>query len=275
MPYCPKCGNEVVEQNRYCPKCGAKISIAFERPVENIKEPERIFVYKPQEGNSVERKAQSLNWFQRHLNWTVVLTAIGTTAVVFGLSIFFAVTVPNAPDELYFPLFIIPLVVIMPVAGWALKRKNRSLWWLLILFIPFGWIVYLCLENRRYLLERGDELRSSYLAYYEELTKLMVFQTNEADLYNNVLVKHGYSTAYDMHAMRELVKASRRLANSALELNRRVAHLPSLPDEINRVRFSWQKAFDDYSAWAQAQAASTDALADGRRPMTKRVREYY
>jgi hypothetical protein len=44
---------------------------------------------------------------------------------------------------------IITIAVITPVWWWALRRKNRSLWWIpLGLFVPFGWIVLLCLENR-------------------------------------------------------------------------------------------------------------------------------
>ena len=41
------------------------------------------------------------------------------------------------------------LVVLSLIWGWALRRKNRSLWWLLLgIFVPFGFIVLLCLENK-------------------------------------------------------------------------------------------------------------------------------
>jgi len=40
-------------------------------------------------------------------------------------------------------------VIAMAVVGtWGLRQKNRSLWWLLLV-IPFGWIPYVCLKNKR------------------------------------------------------------------------------------------------------------------------------
>lgn len=35
------------------------------------------------------------------------------------------------------------------VWGWALRKKNRSLWWLLLgMLVPFGWIALLSLDDR-------------------------------------------------------------------------------------------------------------------------------
>ena len=52
-------------------------------------------------------------------------------------------------DTLFVTGVVIALAILIPVWGWALRRKNRSLWWLpLGLFVPFGFIVLLCLENR-------------------------------------------------------------------------------------------------------------------------------
>jgi len=45
--------------------------------------------------------------------------------------------------------FVVYLAVLVPAWGWVLRRKNRSLWWLLLaLFVPFGWIAMFVLENR-------------------------------------------------------------------------------------------------------------------------------
>lgn len=84
-----------------------------------------------------------MNWFQRHLNWIVVLFSIVANLVWV-----------NTKDPLSF-WFIGFLVATPFVCGWALKQKGRSLWHLLILFLPFGWIWFLCLENRRQQLVTG------------------------------------------------------------------------------------------------------------------------
>lgn len=261
MRYCPNCGNEVTGQDKFCRNCGAEIS---KTSVDSGR------------AKSVHYEAQRLNWAQRHLNWTVVLTAIAANAIAFAVSVWLLMVDPTSPDSvLNIIYFAIVAGIVLPVGAWALRRKYRSLWWLLILFVPFGWIAFLCLENRRFLLEHGDEFRSSYLAYYEELAKLTIFQTKEADLFNSILMKYGYSTSYDRQAVNELARAAQRLLNSTTELNRRAAKLPPLPDEISRLRSFWRKTFNDYLAWSQAQAASIEAMAEGRKPMTKRVRELF
>jgi len=49
--------------------------------------------------------------------------------------------------------FIVNLAVLFPVAAWSLKKKSRSLWNLLLLIVPFGLIIFLCLENRSELID--------------------------------------------------------------------------------------------------------------------------
>ena len=94
-----------------------------------------------------------MNWFQRHLNWTVVLAAVAGYAIAVGAGFTIESLNPSAPDEAFLGIFFIPLAILLPVAGWALKQKGRSLGWLGIFFVPFGWIFFLCLENRRRLAE--------------------------------------------------------------------------------------------------------------------------
>jgi len=36
----------------------------------------------------------------------------------------------------------------LPVLGWTIKQKKRSLWWILITLIPFGWIGFLFLSDK-------------------------------------------------------------------------------------------------------------------------------
>ena len=100
----------------------------------------------------VTRPATSTDssWFQRHLNWTMVLVFLGALLINFVVGLI--VTSAN-PFVHYSDLealgFVIGLAILIPGWGWALKKKNRSLWWLLMgLFVPFGFIVLLCLENK-------------------------------------------------------------------------------------------------------------------------------
>lgn len=91
-----------------------------------------------------------MSWFERHLNWTMVLGFVGTYLASFVAGFMIAVADPTVSDDVLFVIgIIVSLAVLIPVWGWALRRKGRSLWWLLLgLFVPFGFIGLLCLENR-------------------------------------------------------------------------------------------------------------------------------
>ena len=97
------------------------------------------------------------NWFERHLNWTAVLTWIALypigyfTGVI--LNMVFIATNPMMDENTLFNVsliisFMVSATWLLPTNGWILKKKNRSFWHLLWPFVPFGWIVFLMLENR-------------------------------------------------------------------------------------------------------------------------------
>lgn len=116
-----------------------------------------------------------MNWFQRHLNWTVILsflvycliinviilfrispeeplmTSIGDMRYLLGvLAVSTAIPlVVTSLGHFYFLYdFLIPAILFLIVCGWVLHQKNRSLWWLsLPFFIPLGWIAVLCLRS--------------------------------------------------------------------------------------------------------------------------------
>ena len=125
------------------------------------------------------------NWFGEHLNWTMVIGLLGaclafsiiSTAalsyhtylefaafgMLFGMSVAsivgatiyvvvvaIEVMVYGGLIELVVMGIIITLAIIILVWRFALRRKNRSLWWIpLGIFVPFGWIVLLCLKNKK------------------------------------------------------------------------------------------------------------------------------
>lgn len=74
--------------------------------------------------------------------------------IAFILAFWFGFTFSDLPSKtlegagVFIAYITIPIVNSL-IVGWVLRQKNRSLWWLLMwLFVPFGGIVILCLENR-------------------------------------------------------------------------------------------------------------------------------
>lgn len=97
-----------------------------------------------------ERPAEpGKGWFQRHLNWTAVMIWV----LLLPLSVVIA-DIIGIPIDII--ILAVPILIILPLTGWALKQKNRSLWWLLLFIIPFLWLVYLGLENRSQIPELAE-----------------------------------------------------------------------------------------------------------------------
>lgn len=187
---CPSCGYENSQDARYCGMCQVSFAKANTEPERS--DPLSGLRSEPsQEAKKVVQKIlrsqpKGLNWFQRHLNWTWVLPqlVLYVVAMVVGFSfIMSAVGAARSPTESSFMLpftglllwfgLIIPLLMMAAqfgIGAWVLKRKERSLLWLLIFLIPAGayilntflgfvagvvvWIVFLRLENRNF----GPEL---------------------------------------------------------------------------------------------------------------------
>lgn len=84
------------------------------------------------------------DWFERHLNWTLVFGLIGLQ-VVNGIIEWLALRVPVFDKLLSLGGSIIPLIVELVlwlfglvVTWWYLGRKKRSKWYLLLLLVPWG-----------------------------------------------------------------------------------------------------------------------------------------
>ena len=89
-----------------------------------------------------------LTWFQRNLHWTLVLAVIGGNLLLFIVGF---LARPLSIDA-YMWLMIVGSLLVFAFQGyvgfWVCSRKERSFWWMLLFYIPFGWIVLLRLDDR-------------------------------------------------------------------------------------------------------------------------------
>ena len=121
MKYCPSCGKAGIEGMKFCPQCGQRLT-----------------------GFSSEEKQRSVpilevppkdkSWFQRHLNWAWVFAYLIWLPLNLSYNI-----VPQ----------VIGAIFLLFVSGWVIKKKGRSLWW--ILLTPF--FSPLWLKNERIVTE--------------------------------------------------------------------------------------------------------------------------
>jgi hypothetical protein len=90
------------------------------------------------------------NWFERHLNWTLVLGALAINfAVVFFVFVLAVIGRHFLTSKEIIIVFLILYLVLTAIhTGWYLRKKKRSLFWILMWFVPFGEIFLLCLTNR-------------------------------------------------------------------------------------------------------------------------------
>jgi hypothetical protein len=90
------------------------------------------------------------NWFERHLKWTLF---VGTFVIDLAVSIVFLLVLFGLPDsrivgEMGIVFFILYFVLTSIHVGWYLRKKKRSLFWIIVWFVPVGWIIILCLTNK-------------------------------------------------------------------------------------------------------------------------------
>ena len=278
-----------------------------------------------------------MNWFERHLNWTLVLLCYVGSFVALGAGYAVALIFAGGTEYAGFVMALIGypmfLAVYIGVARWYLKKKGLSYWhlaWLAppivgicmsimdfpsYLIVPVffvGYIFLLTLNNvgeasnrdkstvnggvryeelqeqgwinKQRLVQTTDQvqemnnateydIRQQCLAYYQEELNFKAFQEKEADLYNEAVVKYGMSVGTDDRAAKEMLRATKRLVESANEILRRRSQMAGVPDMASATYFAWQTTYSDYLAWASAQAAAVSAVAKGMVPHGKRVQE--
>ncbi|MFC2044285.1 hypothetical protein ACFLT8_03710 [Chloroflexota bacterium] len=108
-----------------------------------------------------------MNWFERHLNWTLI--------IIFLLTLLFVYFASFAEDSsIMFYTFVAHCVIITGTCDWVLERKGRSRWDLtyLILIYPLGIITVMLRSNKRDEISRKVQLSdtpSTILATNETL----------------------------------------------------------------------------------------------------------
>lgn len=161
MKYCPNCGKAGIEAMKFCPQCGEGLAGP------NLEDKQRS-IPKP------EAPPKERSWFERHLNWTMVLAWIGSYLVIYLVWFLAILADPNiSEDALMAMYFIIPLVLGVVVGQWVLRKKNRSLAWLLICWTWF----FLLIENHSFMRDEHGRTAADY-------DKLIELDPDNADAYH-------------------------------------------------------------------------------------------
>ncbi len=133
MPFCSNCGKEVSEDTKFCPQCG--------KPLTDTHSEQAAIsaLYKEVSG---AKQRTHINWFERHLNWTMVLAWASMHLI--SLAVIFIAGLTDIDVSLLTMAYIVGLLAPIPVACWVLRKKSRSMWWLLISWSYF----FLLLSNK-------------------------------------------------------------------------------------------------------------------------------
>lgn len=111
----------------------------------------------------------------------------------------------------------------------------------------------------------GDELQQC-LAYYEAEMRVLAFQTKEADLFNNTMVKYFGSITKDTVAAREMCDASNRRVQSIHEVLRRHEGINPVPEAACSMHYAWYTTFLAVATWAEATLSAMEAITNGMKP---------
>jgi len=91
-----------------------------------------------------------MEWFEKHLNWTALIAWLVAVLIVTVVQFVLVATDNYLSSEELLGVSVIVCLLVLPVSwGWVLRRRRRSLWWLLpALFFPFGFVLLFRLEDK-------------------------------------------------------------------------------------------------------------------------------
>jgi len=159
MKFCPQCGQRLMSSNledtqRAIPKPEPTLTESSTvKTVQHGLGP--IQTYSPMS----EAPFKERTWFERHLNWTMVLAWLGTYLVTFIVASFAILANPYVSDDTLIVILVIAnLAVVIAVGQWVLRKKNRSLAWLLISWTWF----FLLIENHSFMRDEYGRTGADY-----------------------------------------------------------------------------------------------------------------
>ena len=135
--FCRNCGKELIGSPEFCPGCGARpirgTSFCSNCGAPTTPLTEVCVKCGVRVVGREEARLREMSWFERHLNWTMVLAWVGTYPISFIVGGLAILTDPYISDDILSGIgFTIGLIVSIAVGQWVLRKKNRSMWWLLI-----------------------------------------------------------------------------------------------------------------------------------------------
>jgi ribosomal protein L33 len=121
VKYCPNCGKAGIEGMKFCPQCGQRLTHF------NSEEKREC----PSKSEPPLRKK---NWFEEHLNWTLLLGIIGGPFVLFwiaygivNLIALFSPYVAAFVFQIFVPTMpIMFIVIVVLMVRWYRERKRQS-----------------------------------------------------------------------------------------------------------------------------------------------------
>ena len=176
-----------------------------------------------------------MNWFQRHLNWTMVFAILAQLPIGYIVGLLTVLVNPYVSTAVHYAIvYLITIAWVFVIGGWVLSEKNRSLWNLLWLIVPYiGLIVFLCLENKRqypHLIdERGIEVsrgvvsprRVNWQHYLDDLNKLGLVGkgfSKKSIAEQVVMLERGYVERIEKIGKKSRVKNTREQVNGAYNI---------------------------------------------------------
>ena len=135
--FCRNCGKELIGSPEFCPGCGARpirgTSFCSNCGAPTTPLTEVCVKCGVRVVGREEARLREMSWFERHLNWTMVLAWVGTYPICFIVWELAMLADPYISDDILSGIgFTIGLIVSIAVGQWVLRKKNRSMWWLLI-----------------------------------------------------------------------------------------------------------------------------------------------